>query len=206
MNTSSVRVVKVGGSLFDSPQLSERLQQWLAAQTPATNIFVAGGGQLAQSIRDLDRLHSIGETPAHWLCVRAMGVTARLLVDLIPEAALIDSINDARELISSRPSRIAVFDPMPMLNNVEATLPGTQLPHGWTVTSDSIAARIAELLAAEELVLLKSALPTSISLEKAGQDDYVDDFFPSIARQLSRIRCVDLRDEGFAEQALESRE
>ena len=68
---NDVRVVKVGGSLFEMPQVSERLQAWIDAQRPATNVLIAGGGPLADSIRQLDGMHAIGEVPAHWLCVRA---------------------------------------------------------------------------------------------------------------------------------------
>jgi aspartokinase-like uncharacterized kinase len=195
----NVRIIKVGGSLFDAPWLAERLNQWLDRQAPAANIFVAGGGPLVGSIRQLDRLHQIGEVPAHWLCVRAMGVTARLLVDLFTDAALIDTIEAAEELIDSRPEKLSVFDPAPLLTTVEATAPGTVLPHGWLVTSDSIAARLAEILRAGELVLLKSTLPTAESVEQASKQGYVDEFLPTIARELPRVRCVNLRDESLAE-------
>ena len=110
MTKYPVRVVKVGGSLFDVPELNKRLERWLDDQPAATNFLIAGGGPLAESIRELDQLHTIGETPAHWLCVRAMGVTARLLLDLLADTALIDNLADAKKLIQSRPVRNAVFD------------------------------------------------------------------------------------------------
>ena len=202
MSTSELRVVKVGGSLFEVPDLTERLQRWLTSQTPATHLFVAGGGPLAESIRELDRVHRIGEVPAHWLCIRAMGVTARLLVDLLPDTAMVDNLDDVRSLLASRPERSAVFDPMPVLLDSEPALPGTNLPHGWTVTSDSIAARVAELLSADELVLLKSDLPGSTSFKDISGAGYVDEFFSSIAGQLPRVRCVNLRAEEFQEVSL----
>ena len=206
MSESLVRVVKVGGSLFDLPELGPRLEAWLAAQPPASNFLIAGGGDLAESIRQLDALHHIGEIPAHLLCIRAMGVTARLLLDLLHETALIDNLAAARELIAARPHKNAVFDPAPMLNTIEPTLGPASLPQGWLVTSDSIAARVAEVLSAHELVLLKSSLPDSESCEAASRSGYVDEYFPSMAARLSlsntAIRCVNLRNEAFEEVLL----
>ena len=47
----SMRIVKLGGSLLDLPRLAERLRAWLAGQPSATTVLVAGGGVLADSIR-----------------------------------------------------------------------------------------------------------------------------------------------------------
>ena len=203
MAGSAVRVVKVGGSLFDAPQLDQRLARWLRRQTSATNIFIAGGGKLADSIRQFDQLHAIGEEPSHWLCVRALSVTARILIDVLPEAALVDSLEEVRELIATRPSRICVFDPMPMLTGEQSQRGATPLPHSWEVTSDSIAAHLAELLGATELALLKSNLPDPSTIQQASEAHFVDPYFPTAAAKLPLVRCVNLRSEAFEEVAME---
>lgn len=202
MDAAAARVVKVGGSLFDDAQLPRRLQAWLDAQPPAANVLIAGGGKLAESIREMDRLHALGASPAHWLSVRAMGIMARLLVDLLPNAALVDEVADARRFIAARGAGLCVFDPMPLLTTDEPRLPGTPLPHGWDVTSDSIAARVAEILTARELVLLKSDLPPGESLDEAAAAGYVDQFFPTIAGKLPLVRCVNLRGEQMSQGRL----
>jgi aspartokinase-like uncharacterized kinase len=56
------------------------------------------------------------------------------------------------------------------------------------VTSDSIAARIAGILDAEELVLLKSADPPAQL-----QPPYVDEYFVQAAEGLTCVRSVNLR-------------
>ena len=79
-------VVKVGGSLFDWPDLGPRLRQWLAANAPREVILVPGGGPTADVIRTLDRTHGLGDEAAHWLALRAMAVNAELLAALLPGA------------------------------------------------------------------------------------------------------------------------
>ena len=48
-------VVKVGGSLFDHPQLGPGLRAYLDSLTPARVLLVPGGGDFADSVRKLDR-------------------------------------------------------------------------------------------------------------------------------------------------------
>ena len=77
------------------------------------------------------------------------------------------------------------------------------LPHSWDVTSDSIAARLAVLAGADELVLLKSGLPAgSLTLAQAAETGYVDRYFPVAAAGVPRVRCVNLRADGFPEAVL----
>lgn len=202
MSSPMIRVIKVGGSLFELPEIRQRLADWLAAQSPATCVFVAGGGKVVQSIRELDTLHRLGEAASHWLCIRAMSVTARLLVDLLDDAALVDELRGLHELFESRPSRAAVFDVTRFMTGEEPSLSGVVLPQDWSVTSDSIAARLAQVVGAAELVLLKSELPASGRLDEMAAAGYIDGFFPTIAVELPEVRFVNLRDEAFTERTL----
>jgi hypothetical protein len=78
-------------------------------------------------------------------------------------------------------------------------LPGGPVPCDWTVTSDSIAARVARALSAE-LVLLKSvSLPPGTGIARAVHSQYVDRCFLRAAVGLHRIRCVNLRQPEFPE-------
>lgn len=201
MTRAALRIVKVGGSLFDLPDLRDRLEAWRRQQPPATNIFIAGGGNLAEAIRDLDRRHHLGERDVHWLSIEAMSITAKFLRSLLHVGLLrtCDEIEDA--VSDNRPSEW-VLDPLLFYDEEESCLPGTKLPSAASVTSDSIAARLAEVLHADELVLLKSRLPDSASIAEASTAGYVDEFFPSIGGTLKRVRCVNLRDDAFVELPL----
>jgi len=189
-----LRVVKVGGSLLDWDELPAALKNWLTRQTPATNVLVSGGGRFADAIRRADESHALGEEASHWLCVDAMSLTARLLGKMA-KLAVVTRAEDVPESAAA-----CVFDPGQFLRELEPKLFAATLPHTWAVTSDSIAARLAEFLHADELVLLKSCLPEAdTGIRSAAATGYVDEYFPIAAARLPRIRCVNLRSGPFEE-------
>jgi len=199
-----LRIVKVGGSLFDWPELPLALCQWLAAQSPDHNVLVAGGGALADVIRQADATHRLGEPTAHQLCVELLGVTARLLHTLLAERAARTTFAELLETrCVDRLPDCLVLDPCAFLTHQEPAAAGIPLPHTWDVTSDSIAARIAEVLAADELVLLKSCEPPQASsLAALAADGYVDRYFPAAASGFrGKVRMVNLRAFPKTEQA-----
>lgn len=193
------RVIKVGGSLLHWPELPERLFLWLARQAPAANVLVAGGGELVEAIRRYDKRFQLGEERAHQLCLAAMRSTAQMLEHLLAQAR-----STFAERALDHHKSLSVVDVNDYLETpLAAGRAHIRLPHTWEVTSDSIAAQLAEILCADELVLLKSApLPQSCSTRDATEKGYVDTFFPQAAARANKIRCVNLRDEQFAEWML----
>ena len=80
-----------------------------------------------------------------------------------------------------------------MLNEIER--PGTdRLPATWDVTSDTIAARIAEHLQARTLVLMKSmSAPVGTTREAAARMGLVDPMLPRAARSIpGNVEVVNL--------------
>lgn len=185
-----IRVVKVGGSLFDFDRLVPALRSWLAEQPPAVHVLVAGGGPWAEAIREADRRFKLGDQASHWLCVEALSVTAHLLANLLPESAFFEEFHALRDevarlaAISDRAAPI-IFSPVSFLRHDAANHP-QPLPQDWTVTSDSIAARLAEQLNADQLILLKSS-------DAPSSDDLVDAFFPVATQKLAAVQIVNLR-------------
>lgn len=201
MTRSNLRIVKVGGSLFDLPDLRDRLEAWRRQQAPAVSLFIAGGGNLAEAIRELDRLHHLGERDVHWLSIEAMSITAKFLRSLL-HVGLLRTCDEIEDALSDVRLGDWVLDPLVFYDDEEPNLPGTKLPSAATVTSDSIAARLAEVMHADELVLLKSRLPETASIASESAAGYVDEFFPSIAGNLRRVRCVNLCDVAFGERVI----
>lgn len=151
---------------------------------------------MVDAVREYDRLHALGDATAHWLAVQAMQVQARMLAALLAEANWAESV----EKLTAAASPLAIVDPWNLLRDDDRLSP-QPLPASWQVTSDSIAARLAQLCGAAELVLLKSALPVAATLTAAASSGYVDSFFPHAAT-LPCVRCVNLRDERFSEVRL----
>jgi aspartokinase-like uncharacterized kinase len=145
-------VVKVGGSLFDWPELGPRLSRWLDTLSSNKVLLVPGGGPIVDVIRNLDRWHGIGEEKAHWLALRALTVNAHFLAALLRNSVIITDLREA-EVAWERPE-LPILDPYRFVQE-DDTQTGC-LPHCWSATSDSLAARIAARVHARKLILLKS--------------------------------------------------
>lgn len=191
-----IRVVKVGGSLLDLPDLSHRLQQWLASQPRAHNVLIAGGGPLVEQVRQWNRACGVDETAAHWMCVDLLTVTAHLLHAWLPEIPLVESDGLLCQRVGS--DGATIFGPAPWMRHAEPGLPGVWLPTSWDTTSDSIAGRLAVALRADEFVLLKSDLPK----RRAGRElsalaavGYIDPILALLAPELPPTRLVNLRSD-----------
>ena len=192
MNANDIVVVKLGGSLLDLPGLGTKLRAWLDAQPTRKAILVVGGGAMVDVIRRLNEVHHFGEEQAHWLAVRAMSLNARVVAQLLPASRFITALDDCNETWSA--DCTAIIDPVPVLLG-DWGKPG-ELPHRWAVTSDSIAGRIAELIGASALMLLKSiAGAEGRSWEELASEGMVDEWFPNVAARLPAAHMIDFRTE-----------
>ena len=133
-------VVKVGGGLSDGalPALCATLGE-LGQRHPL--LVVPGGGGFADAVRDADRRFRLRPPTSHRMAILGMEQFGWLLSDLIPGAVR------CADLSQARPGRTSVLLP--------AGLPLEALPASWHVTSDSIAAWVAERAGAGRLVLVK---------------------------------------------------
>jgi aspartokinase-like uncharacterized kinase len=182
-------VVKVGGSLYDLPDLGARLRSRLGKESFARLILVPGGGRTADVVRDLDARQGLGEVSAHWLALRALTFNAHFLAHLLPEVPLL------ADPALCPPNSVALLDAHAFAQADEGR-PGC-LPHCWSVTSDSLAARVAVVAQASELVLLKSmSIPPDLPWEEVGRRGLVDPMFADVLRQAPRLRtrAVNLRE------------
>ncbi len=188
---AGLTVVKVGGSLFDLPGLGPRLARWLAALPAAGVLLVPGGGRAADAVRELDRLHGLGEEKSHWLALRALALNARFLADLLPGVRVVESPVEH--------GGVAVLDPLAFCLADERDRPADALPRAWAVTSDSVAARAAAVAGAGQLILLKSVtVPPAMTWDEAARAGYVDAAFAGVVRAAPglEVRAVNFREAG----------
>lgn len=201
MSSFPARVVKVGGSLLDMPGFPETLRDWLSVQANAAHVLVVGGGSLADEVRTLSRQFRMNQAAAHWACVDLLTATARIVASLVPSLTFVRRFEALQSALRGAAAPCIVFAVADFLEHFEPLLAAPALPRDWTVTTDSIAARLAVALDAEELVLLKSTdLPREIGRQTAADRGLVDEFFPIASRGLANVRWVNLRD-GSAEES-----
>jgi hypothetical protein len=186
-------VVKVGGSLYDLPDLKERLTGVLESLGSSRILIVPGGGDAADAIRVLDRCHDLGQERAHWLALSSLSLMGRFLVTLLPRLSFITQLSEAPALWNE--GRSCVVDAHAFAVEDEGR-PGC-LPHEWTATSDAVAARIAVATGSRCLVLLKSvSLPRDGNWTTVAELGLVDPCFAKVVGQSShlKIEWINLRE------------
>ncbi len=205
-----VRVVKLGGSLLDLPDLASRLRRFIDSQCDSRALLiVVGGGKIVDAVRDYDSIHSIHPITSHWLSVDLMHSTAMLLQALLPELPLLADTCELSSfvwaetkgaetiaVVDSVVKKVAIVSPLCFYSR---SCNAQVLPIGWQTTSDSISAFLATMLRADELILLKSTDGSKAD----GQDiqdqqihheqSLVDKAFQSVVPDWLKVRIVNLR-------------
>jgi len=184
-------VVKVGGSLFDWPELAPRLRSFLASLAGNNILLIPGGGSTTDVIRQFDQTHKLSDETSHLLAVHSLTLNARFLQKLIPSSQVIEGLNAARSCW--RRGALPVLDMYRFVRGDDGR--PDHPPHKWDVTSDSLAARVAVVAHATKLILLKSvASPAGTDWTEAGRKGYVDPYFAGIVAQAPfSVQAIDLR-------------
>lgn len=191
-------MLKLGGSLLDWSGLREGLRRWRAAFPAACDLLIVGGGAAANWVREADRVHRLGDDVAHRLAIDAMQFNAEFAAALWPEAQWCEGLQQ----LTTAADGLWLLRPWPALSDAEQARYGAPLLHSWDVTSDSIAAWVAQAIGARELVLFKSSLPSDDAMQMAIDAGYVDRHFAIAARGIETITAVNLRSEDFASRRL----
>jgi aspartokinase-like uncharacterized kinase len=174
-------VVKVGGSLYDLPDLGQRLRAWLSRLTETFVVIVPGGGRMTDAIRSMDKIHGIGEEAAHWLALRALTLNAHWLRQLLPGSVVCGAV------ASPQAAGCVILDAFAFAQEDESR-PGA-LPHCWEATSDALAARVAVVAGIPRLYLLKSvSIPAGIDWTEASRRGFVDAVLPEIIKRVQQLR------------------
>lgn len=200
MHNHPLWVIKLGGSLLGSADLPH----WLALLARHGNgrvVIVPGGGVFADAVRQAQSLSGVGDSLAHELALLAMDQFGSLLAGMQP-----DLVTAASELeIAERgwQHQTVVWLPSKMV------LADSSVEQSWRVTSDSLSAWLANKLAADQLLLIKSLdlspyQQSSEALHTALLDDGVIDacFLASIAGQRYPTRLLNKNDYAVFEQGL----
>lgn len=179
-------VLKVGGSLFDLPDLPQRILALVRKQGWSRVLVIAGGGELVEQLRRDGAVHNLSEELCHDRALDLLGETAAQLADLHPRFELAEGFSDMGQ--AWKAERIPVLDPR--------FIPRWRLlPASWDVTSDSLAAWAALQWSAHRLVLAKSVtLPSGMLSSEVAAQGMVDGYFPILARGLECVEWTNLRE------------
>lgn len=183
-NPQDPLVVKLGGSLHQ--QIPEIVPLLCKSMRPL--LVVPGGGLFADAVRQ----ERVDDDSAHWMAIAAMEQYAWVIA----------SHGMRTTDILTVPETTAVFLPYICMRQRDP------LPHSWDVTSDSIAAWIADELGIE-LLVLKSV--DGISLKGIHQErvtlpiknDVVDPFFiPFVLKHRIKATIINGKSGGIIEKNL----
>lgn len=169
---SRVLVVKIGGSLAETGRLNDMLARVAAAKRPV--VVVPGGGNFAQKVRDLQNALKFDDQSAHRLAMLGMHQMAEIYFTIDRRFAAADSLEGIARILSIG-GLTPVWMPLQMCQS------DPLIPADWSITSDGLAARLAELMGGAPLVLLKSVdVAPDESAADLAREGVVDDAFPAI--------------------------
>jgi 5-(aminomethyl)-3-furanmethanol phosphate kinase len=138
-------VVKLGGSFAFSPHLRD----WIGAITSCAGraIIVPGGGPFADAVRAAQVTMGFDDRAAHRMGLLAMEQYGCAIASLDERLILAQTLELIRQGLDG--SKVPVWLPAQM------ALGDDGIPQTWDVTSDSLAAWLADKIGAERLLLVK---------------------------------------------------
>ena len=172
-------VVKLGGSLLGHPELKGWLSL-LASQGDGRVIIVPGGGVFADAVRTAQPAGGFDDATAHQMALLAMEQYGLVMKSLQPELVTASSELEIAE--RSWQHRAILWRPSQMV------LADESIPQRWDVTSDSLAAWLANKMGADRLVLVKHAAVHDVPLpiDRLVEAGVLDAAFAEFS---SRLRC-----------------
>ncbi|QBQ99552.1 aspartate kinase [Paraburkholderia pallida] len=170
-------VVKIGGSLSRDPLLQTWLRE-LSELGGGRVVIVPGGGGFADQVREHQGLWRFDDLAAHNMAVLAMAQHALMMQGLCRRLVVATSEPQIRHALHE--GRTAVWAPFGLLRQEADTLTS------WDVTSDSLAAWLANRLNAERLLIVKSCeVDSASSVAMLAASGVLDKRFAEITRDAS---------------------
>lgn len=137
-----MNIVKLGGSLQEKGRALIRFISAYAEQKANTVIIIPGGGHFVKRIRELSEQEVISDDAAHWMALLGMHQYGFYLAD----GTGIEIVESVEEL--SNVAHMGLLLPYNLLKADDS------LPHTWNVTSDTIAAFVANKMGEKSFIKL----------------------------------------------------
>ena len=163
-------IVKLGGSLSRSDTLVKCLNSVEQKYPDRAVVIVPGGGAFADQVRLAQHRWQFDDKTAHRMAILAMQQMAFLIKGLKGNFSIARSVTDIRKQLHQQ--KIVIWSPD------IGELDNAAIQASWNITSDSLAAWLAGVLSAKELILVKSAIiNSSFSLQQLAKQNIVDNGF-----------------------------
>lgn len=164
-------IVKVGGSLAENDRIGGALD--ILARASRRVVIVPGGGIFADTVRQAQIDYQFSDDAAHRMAILSMHQTAEILMDLQPRLVGADSVAAMRAIW--RKGRLPLWLPLKMCED------DNEIPADWSITSDGLAARLAERMRCPCVVLVKSCnVRSGVSAFDLAREGVVDSIFAAI--------------------------
>lgn len=194
-------VIKIGGSLLGAPEL-EKWLEIIVKQSNGNVIIVPGGGLFANSVREAQKISNMSDAAAHQLALLAMDQYGIMLAAMNPQ--LVTASTELEIAERGWQHRGIVWLPSKMV------LADDTVPKNWQVTSDSLAAWLANKLNAQQLIIVKSTSLLSYqqtapsALQHLVDDEVIDSQFSQyIAGQLYQTWVLNKADYAIFKQGFD---
>ncbi|MGR8978514.1 MAG: amino acid kinase family protein [Gammaproteobacteria bacterium] len=177
-------IVKLGGSLVKSQSLGRCLDVVDSKYRNREVAIVPGGGAFADQVRIAQKEWRFDDDTAHRMALLAMQQMALLFRGLKPHFVIASASESVRSLTDL--GKTVIWSPS------LTELDNAGIRSNWDVTSDSLAAWLANELSAEELILVKSApVKTGVSpVEMMGRHIVDKAFIDFAARSVYKITII----------------
>jgi aspartokinase-like uncharacterized kinase len=163
-------VVKIGGSVLTSGRLGKVLDA--VAKAKRAVVIVTGGGPFADAVRETQKRLKYSDLAAHRMAILAMHQTAEIVLPASDRFVAVETPGDIRRVHDDGkagvwlPARMAASD--------------RTLATDWSVTSDALAARLAERIGADVVLVKSCAVAAGRSADDLAAEGIVDPAFPQI--------------------------
>jgi aspartokinase-like uncharacterized kinase len=169
-------VVKLGGSLATD----ETLPYWLdvlSCYGGGEVVIVPGGGPFSELVMKSQGFWNFDDSSAHRMALMAMGQYGVMMTGMRPDLEPVESLQDIQKVLNR--AGVPVWLPEHLLGKDH------RVEHSWDVTSDSLAAWLAQQLLASHLLLVKSVQLDNgvVQIGKLIDSGVVDAAFSRYARE-----------------------
>ena len=174
-------VLKVSGHLIKYPNVLRELISTVYNIHRRGLAFIAlipGGSEFADLVRNLQEHVGFNDDVAHWMAIKAMEVYGSYISSMFP--GMIEEVTDLNGVMVVQ-GKIPLIMPYKIMRSTD------ELPHSWSVTSDSIALYLTHVLSFDMAILAKMIDGVMINgqlIRRVRADDVNTDVIDSYLRIL----------------------